>query len=217
MDIEYQLMSPSYHRYHNSERSIQTPKKQFIAWLYSVDSDLHIQLWDIMLQQAIVSLNLLQKSRLCPHLFAYTHIYRYLYYNYNLLVPTGKKVVIHNRQNNISPWEPHGKPAWYSGPAIKTLHITQGLHPYNKSGNNVPCSRFLEEKILHTKDFIYICCCSRRTIYHKWTVKYTTWQPTNYTRKHTQWVIEIPSFLFLTKQPPQKDLLYWYNQNSTNP
>ena len=57
--IKYQLFTPGNHRSNNAERFIQTLKKHFIAGFYSVDTDFHLQLWDRMLQQPTISLNLL--------------------------------------------------------------------------------------------------------------------------------------------------------------
>ena len=75
MDIKYQSVPPSNHRAKNADRDIHTFKKHFVAWLCSVDSDFHLQLWDKILQQEKISLNLLQQPRPHTHLSAYTHIY----------------------------------------------------------------------------------------------------------------------------------------------
>ena len=72
MNINYQLVSPSNHRENNAERLVQTFKNHFIAVLCSVDKDFHLQLWDILLQQERISLNLLRQSRTLPRLSAYT-------------------------------------------------------------------------------------------------------------------------------------------------
>ena len=75
MYISYQLFPPSKHRPNNSDKSVQTFKNHFIAVLCSVDENFHLQLWERLLQQAIIILNLLQKSITLPHLSAFTHIF----------------------------------------------------------------------------------------------------------------------------------------------
>ena len=75
MYIKYQLFPPSNHREKNAERSIQTFKKIFIAVLCSVDKKFHLQLWDILLQQATISLDLIRKPVIYPHLSVYMHIF----------------------------------------------------------------------------------------------------------------------------------------------
>ena len=75
MYIKYQLFPPSNHREKNAERSIQTLKKIFKAVLCSVDKKFHLQLWDILLQQATISLDLIRKPVIYPHLSVYMHIF----------------------------------------------------------------------------------------------------------------------------------------------
>ena len=60
MKIKYQLFRPSNHREKNVERAIKTFKNHFIAGLCSVDKYFHLQLWDILLHQKKISLNLLR-------------------------------------------------------------------------------------------------------------------------------------------------------------
>ena len=104
MDINYQLVPPSQHRANNAERAIHTFKNHVTSGLCvrlcSVDENLHLQLWDILLHKSTISLNLIQKSRLHPHLSAYTHIFGYFIYNYTQLAPLGERVGIHNRQKD---------------------------------------------------------------------------------------------------------------------
>ena len=107
MGIKYQLVPPSNHRSNNVEIFIQTVKKNFIAELCSVDTYFQLELWDIMLEQAPMSLNILWQSRLCPHILAYTHFCGYFYYNHTLLVPLVTKVVIYNRPVGRASWAPH--------------------------------------------------------------------------------------------------------------
>ena len=75
MNIKYQLFPPRNHRSNNSERAIQTLKNRFIAVLCSVDKYFHLQLWERLLQQATISLNLIKQSRTLLHISAYTHIF----------------------------------------------------------------------------------------------------------------------------------------------
>ena len=100
MSIKYQLVPPNNHRENNVERAIKTFKNHFIVGICSVHQDLHLQLWYILLQQAITSLNFLRQSVILHHLSDYTHIYEELYYNRTLLAPLGKRIVIHNSPNN---------------------------------------------------------------------------------------------------------------------
>ena len=75
MDSKYYLVYPSNHRANNAEIAIQTSKNHFIEGLCSVDKYLHLLLWDILLQQSKISINLLIQSRIHPHISAYMHIF----------------------------------------------------------------------------------------------------------------------------------------------
>jgi hypothetical protein len=72
-DTAYQLVPPHCHRRNAAERSIRTFKEHFVAGLSSVDPSFPMHLWDRLLSQAEITLNLLQTSRLHPQLYAAAH------------------------------------------------------------------------------------------------------------------------------------------------
>jgi hypothetical protein len=59
--ITYQLAPPHIHQRNNAERAIQTFKNNFIAGLFSVDPTFPLKLWDKLLPQATITINLLRK------------------------------------------------------------------------------------------------------------------------------------------------------------
>jgi hypothetical protein len=63
-DIAYQLVPPHCHRRNAAERAIRTFKEHFVAGLSSVDPSFPLHLWDRLLPQAEITLNLLGTSRL---------------------------------------------------------------------------------------------------------------------------------------------------------
>jgi hypothetical protein len=69
--INYQLAPPHIHRRNNAERAIQTFKNHFIDGLCSVDPAFPLKLWDKILPQATITLNLLRKSRINKRMSAY--------------------------------------------------------------------------------------------------------------------------------------------------
>ena len=119
MNIKYQLDPPSNHRENNAEREIQTFKNHFIAGLCSVEKYFHLQLWDRLLQQANISLNLLRQSRTLNHISAYTQIFGEFYFNRTPLSPPVTRSVMHNRPNYRALWAPRGEYGWYIGPAME--------------------------------------------------------------------------------------------------
>ena len=119
MNIKYQLVPPRNHISNNVERAMQTLKTHFIAGLLIVDKYFYLHLWDRLLQQAKIILNLTRQSITLPHLPAYTHIFGEFYFNRTLLSPPGTLVFINNIPNNCTSWAPHGEVGWYIGPAIE--------------------------------------------------------------------------------------------------
>jgi hypothetical protein len=74
-EIQFQLAPPHMHRPNAAERAIQTFKNHVIAGLCSVDPNFHLRLWDRLLPQATITLNLLRQSRINPKVSAYSQIY----------------------------------------------------------------------------------------------------------------------------------------------
>jgi hypothetical protein len=66
--VEYQLVPPHCHRRNAAERAIRTFKEHFVAGLSSVDPAFPLHLWEIILPQADIILNLLRTSRLHPQI-----------------------------------------------------------------------------------------------------------------------------------------------------
>jgi hypothetical protein len=61
-DITYQLVPPHCHRRNAAERAIRIFIEHFVAGLFSVDPDFPLHLWDRLLPQAEITLNLLRTS-----------------------------------------------------------------------------------------------------------------------------------------------------------
>jgi hypothetical protein len=87
--ITYQLAPPHIHRRNNAERAIQTFKNHFIAGLCSVDPNFSLKLWDKILPQATITLNLLRKSRINPRMSAYAQLNGHFDFNKTPLAPPG--------------------------------------------------------------------------------------------------------------------------------
>jgi hypothetical protein len=107
------------HRANAAERAIRTFKNHFIAGLCSTDKLFPLNLWDQLLPQAEITLNLLRTSRINPKLSAYTQISGAFDYNATPLAPPGTKIVIHEKPSVRGSWAPHGLDGWYIGPALE--------------------------------------------------------------------------------------------------
>ena len=73
--IDFQLAPPRIHRRNAAERAIRTFKNHFIAGLCSVDKNFPLHLWDKLLPQAEITLNLLRGSRLNPKLSSHAQMH----------------------------------------------------------------------------------------------------------------------------------------------
>eukprot|EP00978_Attheya_sp_CCMP212_P038542 scaffold191999_cov45-Attheya_sp.AAC.1 len=107
------------HRQNNAEHAIQTFKNHFLAGLCTVDTSFPLQLWDRMLQQANLTLNMLRQSRLHPQISAHCHIAGEFNYDATPIAPPGTKIVSHDKLKDRTSWAPHGKVGWYIGPALE--------------------------------------------------------------------------------------------------
>ena len=71
--VGFQLVPPGVHRRNAAERAIRTFKNHFIAGLCSTDTSFPLHLWDRLLPQALLTLNVLRGSRL-NQLHCYSHL-----------------------------------------------------------------------------------------------------------------------------------------------
>jgi hypothetical protein len=89
-----------------------------VAGLASSGPDFPIYLWDRLLHQAVLTLNLLQTSRLHPHISTAAQLYGPFDYNKPPLAPTGTKIIVHEKTNQRQNWAPNGKHVDSLGPEI---------------------------------------------------------------------------------------------------
>ena len=118
--IDYQLVPPGVHRRNAAERAIRTFKNHFIAGLCSVDKDFPLHLWDKLLPQAELTLNLLRGSRINPKLSAHAQLNGLYDCNRSPIAPPGIRVLVHVKPHDRTTWSPHGEDGWYIGPALES-------------------------------------------------------------------------------------------------
>jgi hypothetical protein len=94
-DITFQLVAPYSHRRNSAERAIRSFKDHLIAGIFSTDKSFPMHLWDIILPQAVMTLNMLRISRLNPKLSAATHIFGQHDYNRAPMAPPGTRIIAH--------------------------------------------------------------------------------------------------------------------------
>lgn len=118
-NIAYQLVPPHIHRRNAAERAIRTWKNHFIAGLCSTDTTFPQHLWDRLLEQAQITLNIMRPSRRNPKVSAHTMLEGSFDFNSTPLAPPGTKVLIHEKTDQRRTWDPHATEGWYIGPATE--------------------------------------------------------------------------------------------------
>jgi hypothetical protein len=141
-DVEYQLVPPHCHRRNAAECAILTFKENFVEGLSSVEPTFPLHLWDRLLPQAEITLNLLRTSRLHPKLSAAAHFHGLVDYNKTAFAPPGCKIISHEKPGKRRTWAPHGQHGYSLGPA---------MHHYRCQ--NVYISSTASERIVDTLEF----------------------------------------------------------------
>jgi hypothetical protein len=115
--VDYQLVPPQVHRRNAAERAIRTWKNHLIAGICSIDTAFPLHLWDRILEQATIILNLLRPARRNTTISAHQMLNGTFDYNRTPLAPPGTKILIHEKPKQRRSWDPHDVEGWYLGPA----------------------------------------------------------------------------------------------------
>ena len=81
------------------EQSIQTFEHHFKSGLALCDPDFPLSQWNRLLEQAVMTLNMLRSSKVNTKISAYTYLFGKYDYNTNHLSPPGTKVVAHTKSS----------------------------------------------------------------------------------------------------------------------
>jgi hypothetical protein len=105
------FVPPGQHRTNIAERAIRTFKNHLISTIFTADPEFPLDLLDLLVPQAEVTINLLRASAVTPCISAYHGIYDY---SANPFAPLGTKVLIFERASQRGTWASHGLERWYS-------------------------------------------------------------------------------------------------------
>jgi hypothetical protein len=89
-----------------------------------------MHLWDRILPQAVITLNMLRTSRMNPKLSAATHLFGQYDFNRAPMAPPVTRIIDHETPERRRTWAPHGQDGWYIEPALEhyrcyTVYITK--------------------------------------------------------------------------------------------
>ena len=121
METEFGMITemapPGNHRTLRAERAIRTFKDHFISTLCTTDPNFPLMLWDDLIPQTLMTLNILRTCATNPLISAYEAIHGPADFNRFPLIPLGVHVLAFSRPKSAtrSTWSPHGRPGFYVG------------------------------------------------------------------------------------------------------
>ena len=95
---KYQLVPPHTHRINTAERAIRTFKAHFLSILAGVASDFPINIWELLLPQAELTLNLLRQATLDPSQSAWSYFHGSFNYDATPIGPLGCDIIVHRKK-----------------------------------------------------------------------------------------------------------------------
>jgi hypothetical protein len=112
-EVEFYLVPPYIHCRNAAKQAICTFKNHFIAGLSSADKEFRLHLWNRLIPQALLTLNLLQGSQNNPRLSAQAQVLGQYNFNSHPNGPPGTKVLVHEKSKHRSSWASHAMESWY--------------------------------------------------------------------------------------------------------
>ncbi len=106
-NMSYELVPPGCHRRNAAEVAIRNFKAHFLSILAGVAADFPMKLWDKLLPQAEITINLLRQSNATPTVSAYAHLNGPFDYNKMPLAPMGCQVQVHEKTDSRGTWAFH--------------------------------------------------------------------------------------------------------------
>eukprot|EP00804_Cyclotella_cryptica_P025596 CCRYP_002824-RB/>CCRYP_002824-RB protein AED:0.38 eAED:0.38 QI:0/-1/0/1/-1/0/1/0/350 len=111
--FEVELVPPGCHRRNAAEVAIRNFKSHFLSVLAGVATTFPPSLWDRLLPQTEITLNLLRQSNATPTVSAYAHLCGPFNYNKMPLAPMGCAVQVHEKADKRGTWASHSIDGWY--------------------------------------------------------------------------------------------------------
>ncbi|KAL7487117.1 LOW QUALITY PROTEIN: hypothetical protein ACHAW6_015771 [Cyclotella cf. meneghiniana] len=111
--MTYELIPLDMHRRNIVEKAIQTFNDHFVAILSGVNDSFPMHLWDQLLPQEGMTLNLLRQSKVTPTISAHAYLNGPHDNNQHPLVQFGCAVQMHGKPGRMKSWDPHSISGWY--------------------------------------------------------------------------------------------------------
>ena len=126
--VQHQLLPPDIHTWNSAEQAIWTFKAQFLAILSGIVHCFPRHLWDLLLPQTKMTLNLLRQAIANPAISTWEFFNGKFNYNATPLGPLGISVIVHTKTGHQRLWDFCGKYDWIVG-ASMTYYCCQLVIP----------------------------------------------------------------------------------------
>ena len=133
-----------------AERAIHTFKAHLLSVLAGVDPQFPKFMWDNLLVQTELTLNLLRQATLNPRISAWEYFNGAFDYAATPLVPIGCKIFIHTTSNNRKSWYQIGREELSVGPALHHYRCIQAIDRKIKALLITDTAEYLHEYLTQT-------------------------------------------------------------------
>ena len=152
--LKYQIAPRENHKTIVVERGIQTLKNHFISVLYGCDLACPKNQWDRVLPVAVLTLNMLNPSRINPSKSAYNELWSNYDFNKTPLAPLGCLIVAHGRAQERGTWVDHGVKGYFIEPAKHHYQNYRVYIPATRGNKTIDTIEFFPEHVQMPKNII---------------------------------------------------------------
>jgi hypothetical protein len=111
--LNMELVPPGCHKCNAAKVAIRNFKAHFLSFLAGVADDFPPNLWNWLLPQTEITINLIQQSNATPNVSAYVHLSGPFDYNEMPLAPMGCEAQVHEKTDKHGTWAYHSVNGWY--------------------------------------------------------------------------------------------------------
>jgi hypothetical protein len=136
--FDMELVPPGCHRWNAAEVAIRNFKALFLSVLTGVSNNFPPSLWDWLLPQTEITINLIRQSNATPNVSAYAHLSGPFDYNKMPLAPMGCNAQVHEKTDKRGTWAFHSVDGWYlfTSPEHYRTHNCHVKHTKSKRLSN---------------------------------------------------------------------------------
>jgi hypothetical protein len=133
-----ELVPPGCHQRNAAEVAIRNFKAHFLSILAGVSNNFPPSLWDWLLPQTKITINLIQQSNATPNVPAYAHLSGPFDNNKMPLAPMGCNTQVHEKTETQGTWAFHSVDRWYlfTSPEHYRTHNCHVKHTKSKRLSN---------------------------------------------------------------------------------